>query len=224
MNNHPTLKQAAMPALVLALSSLLLIGCGGNKGKDQEVVASLPDLPQADVAKLRAVPHTHLLATSEVQRAPSPPPVNGPPPPCPKDWSTAYFDAEVKYPITVCRLNVADPGDLAGIFIERGPTNKLDNSKLPPDLQATSASQPQTTGRLNVFWTCRTERGPWQGQLTSDRDCVGSCSPLNSLVLTNAPNTVTWQWFGRIDQHPSDFEFAGPLVSQGVDDFGSCPH
>ncbi len=220
--NYSALKHAA-PAVMLVLSGVLSIGCGGNK--DQERVASLPELPQADVAKLKPVPNSHLLASSELQRAPDV--VTGPPPPpCAKDASITDFAAEVKYPITVCSSIFVDPGDLAGVFSERrAPTHKLDVSKLPPDLQAIASNQSQSAGRPNnIFWSCRTDDGPWQAHLTVERGCIGSCRSLNTLQLINVPNLVLWQWFGSPQDHPADFQFVGPLTSQGTTDEGSCHH
>ena len=129
----------------------------------------------------------------------------------------------VRYSITMCRTVSADPGDLAGIFVERhGATHKLANAGLAPDLQAKVPGQ-SGDGRVgDIFWTCRTDDGPWQGYMIRERQCINSCSPKNTLQLTNAPNLVVWQWYGRIQDHPADFQFNGNPVLLGRADLGDC--
>lgn len=206
---------------------LCLLACGPKQNTDQEKVASLPDLPQADVDKLKLVPNTHLLATSQVQRPSAPPPASGPPPPCPADQTETDYTVQVLYPITVCRSIVLAPqeidGSYAGFYIDRqGATSRVANSKLPSELQGIAGNAP---GASTVpWWVCRTDKGPWQGYLTESHLCVGTCSAVFSLQLTNAPNPEVWAWDLSLGNHhfDPDFQFASALVSLGTTDYGSC--
>ena len=215
-------RKMVTPSLARALLGILLIGCDKN---GQKAAARLPDLPQDRIEKLKPIPRSHLLATSQLQRVKGPPPESVPPaPPCTKDAEEEDFTAPVKFPITVCQPIAIDPADTSGVFLaRRGPTHKIENAKLPPDLQAAGINPSAAASQAsNFFWTCRTEEGPWQGFLTSERQCIFSCAPLNTLELDNAPNFVVWQWYGRIEDHPSDFEFDGKPVSLGSKPLGAC--
>jgi hypothetical protein len=214
--------------VTVSLIGLCLLACGPKQGTDQGKIASLPDLPQADVDKLKLVPNTHFLATSQVQRPSNPPPVAGPPPPCPADSTETDYTAQVLYPITVCRSLVLATEETAGsyaeFYIDRlGPTSKVANSKLPTELQGIAGNAPGAQAS-NLWWACRTEKGPWQGYLTESHLCVGTCSAVFSLQLTNAPNPMVWAWDLNLDNHNFDpnFQFVGTPVSLGTTDYGSC--
>jgi hypothetical protein len=211
-------------ALVILLIVLCLPGCGPKQSTDQEKVASLPDLPQADVDKLKAVPNTHVLATSRAQARTSPSPVTTPPPPCEADAREIDYTAEVSYPITVCRSIAVEGEAIAGYYIERqGPTSRVANSKLPPELQSLAGNAPGA-GVNTAWWVCRTGKGPWQGWLAEQHLCTITCETLFSLVLTNAPNPVEFPWDTSLGNHhfDPDFQFVGQLVNLGTTDLGSC--
>jgi hypothetical protein len=206
----------------ICIISLCLPGCGPKKSIDQEKVASLPDLPQADVDKLKVVPNTHVLATSQAQPRSSPAPATTPPPPCEADAREIDYLAQVSYPITVCRSIVVEGEAIAGFYIDQqGPTSRVANSKLPPELQSLAGNAPGP-GVGSAWWVCRTEKGPWQGFLAEQHLCTITCETLFSLVLTNAPNPVEWSWAASLGNHPSDFQFVGQLVNLGTTDLGSC--
>ena len=207
--------QHVVTALALALGSPFWIGCSGDKDKDQAATAaSLPALSQDDVAKLKPVPHQQLLATSEVQLAPNAAPDDGiAHPDCAADDIETDYSAEVLYPITVCTvlsggIGVFTPGDAT-------PTHKLDPSALSSEQQA-AFSNPQT-----IYW-CRQSKGPWQGQLSSEHGCAGTCNTQNRLTLTNTPNLVVFSWVGAITAHPTAFQFDGNPKMLGTVDFGRC--
>jgi hypothetical protein len=208
-------------ALMLALS-LCLIGCGDKDG--QKAAAKLPDLPQDRIATLKHIPKSQAIATTTVKRVSGPPPVPSPPPQCPQNAGEEDFDALVTYPITVCEPISIDLTDVAVLFIEgRGPTHKVANSQLPPDLQVKGANQSAAVIESSFLWRCRTDEGPWRGFLTSERQCIFSCAPLNTLELDNTPGLVVFQWYGDIlNDHPSDFEFDGKPVLLGKSDHGDC--
>lgn len=209
------------PQMCSALVMISLVGLGllrcSTKNTDQEKIASLPDLSQSEVDKLKLVPNTHMLATSEVHRR-SPQPLTGPPPPCPADWTETDYTAQVTYPVTTCHVLGSTTEALAGFYVDReGPTSRVANSKLGSEVRGIA-------GDANAWWVCRTENGPWQGYLTESHLCIGTCSTLFSLELTNAPNTFVWSWDGSLGSHNFDpnFQFVGQLVSLGSIDYGSC--
>jgi len=206
---------------MISVMGLCLLGCGEKRSTDEEKAAALPDLPQSDVDKLKPVPNTHLLATSQVQRAPKPT-ATTPPPPCIADSIETDYTAQISYPITVCRPLFGLPANdaQAQFYIDsQGPTSKVENSKLPSELQAIAGNAP--SARLPI-WVCRTDKGPWQGYLTSTYLCIDSCTPVDSLVLTNAPNLYAWSWHGALGQHPPDFQFVGTPVQIDKIDYGRC--
>ena len=202
------------------------LGCGrsavdrvrSKKPSEQEVTASLPELPQADLAKLKQVPRTQILATSEVQLpAPAPPESESAVHPnCAADASEIDYSAEVNYPITVCNPpNGVPVGTIPG---PSAPTHKLDSSKLSAEQKAVAGQS--ATAQL---WWCHQHNGPWQAYLSSVRGCSGVCGPQNVLTLTNAPNLVTFHWAGSPGEVPpgAPFTYAskpaalGPPIDEG---------
>jgi hypothetical protein len=216
------MRNSIAPAPMLLLGSLCLVGCGEKNS--QEAVAKLPDLSPERIATLKHIPNSKAIATSDVRRVSGPPVQSATVPPCPKDASEEDFNAMVKYPVTVCQPLVFDVVDTAVLVIERrGATHKVANAQLPPDLQVKEANQSASTKTQRFFWGCRTDEGPWQGFLTSERQCIFSCAPLNTLELTNTPGLVVFQWYGDIEHdHPAGFEFDGKPVSLGSVDLGDC--
>jgi hypothetical protein len=211
-------------ALVIPLIALCLLGCGPRQSTDQVKVASLPDLPQADVDKLKVVPNTRVLATSQVQRRSSPSGVTTPPPPCEADARETDYTAQVSFPITVCHSIAVEGEAIAGYYIERqGPTSRVANSRLSPELQSIAGTAPGA-GVNNAWWVCRSDKGPWQGWLAEQHLCTLTCKTLFSLVLTNTPNPVEFSWDGSLGNHlfDPDFQFVGQLVNLGTTDLGSC--
>jgi hypothetical protein len=205
-------------ASVLALGSLFWIGCNGDKEKEQPVnVSSLPDLPQEDAAKLKAVPDQPMLATSEVHLLPNALPDNAAVHPnCAAHDVETDYNAKVSYPITVCTFPVGVPTG-TGVFSPNfgAPTNKLENAKLSAEQRGAVPSSPE------LFW-CRTSRGPWQGYLRSEHGCAGTCDTQNKLTLTNTPNLVEFDWVGLVTSHPPGFDFVGKLDLIGTVDNGPC--
>jgi hypothetical protein len=210
--------------IVVVLGSLLWMACGTKKPSEQDVTASLPDLPQTDVAKLKPVPRAQMLATSEVLwAAPAPPESQSAVHQnCAQDSSETDYSVEVKYPITVCLLPPNVPsvpiGTSTGSF---APTHKLDSSNLSAEQKAV-AGEAQT---LKVWW-CHQDNGPWQGSLISTRECTVSCSTLNTLTLTNTPNMVGgFHWYGSPFTIPdgAPFSYASKPVALGPPiDNGAC--
>jgi len=213
--------------LALAVTTLLLSGCGNTKREN--TLAALPDLPESYLTNLKPVPNRRLLATSQFQGHLTSAAVQGPPPPpCTRDETIDYYSAEVHYPITTCVM----PGDL-GAFppVDQGPTGfggffpqfKLENERLPRGLRADESGKSQVAaGTKRFFWFCSTNYGPWQGELTVERNCVGNCSPGNDLTLTDTPNPVSFLWLGAISQHPNVFQFEGQPTLQDHEDLGQC--
>jgi hypothetical protein len=180
--------------VVLALSGLLWTGCGGKDAKEQELAASLPELPDADVAKLKPVPNSQLLGTSELQRVrQGGAPQTASTPPCPKDDTILDFSAQVTYPITVCSFHAAG----AMLTESSGLTHKLSNTSLPAGLKVAAAKQSPSGEIPSSLWRfCKKDSGPWQADLSSDHPCSGTCGTYNRLTLTNSPNPVEWDWYG----------------------------
>jgi hypothetical protein len=210
--------------VIISVIGLCLIGCGPKQSTDQARIASLPDLPQADVDKLKLVPNTHVLATSQAQRRSSPSPATTPPPPCEADAREIDYLAQVSYPITTCHSAAISGEAIAGYYVDRqGPTSKVANSKLPPELQNLPGISPDTTA-VNQWWVCRTDKGPWQGYLVEQHICTLTCETLYSLVLTNVPYPVSFPWDTSLSNHhfDPDFQFVGQLVYLGTTDQGSC--
>ena len=215
----------ARAVVPLVLSGLLWIGCGEKIDKNQELAASLPELPQSDMVKLKPVPNSHLLATSELHVVPAKRPASATPPRlCSVDDTILDFNVQVTYPITVCSSIGGDLGEGPENFRQsRAPTYRLDGSRLPLDPDAIVSKQLHLTGGLATpLWWCRTDTGPWQGHLSSERQCTGSCDSYNKLILTNAPNLVEWDWYGAVTAGPSDLQFAGLLEELGKRDLGRC--
>jgi hypothetical protein len=202
--------------VALALSGLSLVGCGAKTKSEQEITASLPDLPQTEVAKMKPVPHTQMLATSEVQRLTGPPPEPAVHPDCAANAIESDCSAEVSYPITVCTF---PSGVITGTFpggpLE--PTQKLDITRLSAEQKAVAGQSTQS-----VFW-CKVHTGPWQAFLSSTKGCGGTCATDNILTLTSAPNLVVFQWYGSIiDDHPQVFQYVGKLNLLGTTNVDKC--
>jgi hypothetical protein len=103
------------------------------------------------------------------------------------------------------------------------PTHKLHLSNLPPDARVQIAGGPRQLGSDELSWlSCSTNSGPWQGQLSSEFGCIGTCSPIDTLILLNTPNEVEWTWSGSIENHQPGFEFATAPKLMEKDDLGSC--
>ena len=200
--------------LSLVLLGMLWSGCNNSKTKVQETVEALPELPAADVANLKAVPNTKTLATSVLKRSPRPVPAKIQPA-CAIDDVTFTYSVEVEYPVTVCiPLNIPSTGTATGVYTGGlTPTHKLDNSKLPQDLQSlATGSQNSASSQPPTIWQCRQDKGPWQGSLTSEKGCTDNCATDNILTLLNTPNLVKIEWYGTIfDDKPPDVTFVGGL-------------
>jgi len=216
---YQTNSKPAATTVVLALAALSWIACGQKKPTEQETTAALPDLPQTEIAKLMPVPHSQMLATSEVQQPPTAPPETAIHPDCAANASETDYTAEVNYPITVCTF---PNGPSVPIGTTEGPsaaTHKLNTSNL-------SAQQKAATGQSSqaIIWWCHQDKGPWQGYLTSERGCSGVCAPQNVLTLTNAPNLVTFHWAGSVvDPSGAPFTYASKPVAVGPPvDEGRC--
>jgi len=211
----------AAATFFLFLGALLWIGCGAKKSSEQEVTASLPELPQADAAKLKPVPRTQMLATSEIQLPAPPPPESESAihPNCAANGSETDFSAEVKYSVTVC---VFPNAPSAPIGTAPAPTHKLDSSRLSAEQQAITGQAPAPA--LKLLW-CHQDDGPWQGFLSSERGCSGICASQNALTLNNTPNLVVFRWTGSPFDIPpgAPFSYASKPVALGPPvDEGRC--
>ncbi len=210
---HRTRRMSYVAALALLLTGMSWTGCSSNKNKEQESVASLPELPSADVATLKAVPNSKMLATSVIKRVPRP---EAPPkiqPACQADDVTTNYSVEVKYPVTVCiPLNIPSTGTVTGQYPGGlTPTHKLDTSKLPQDLQSLASNSPNSASP-ETLWKCKKDEGPWQGSLDSEKSCSGTCETDNRLTLLNTPNVVEVEWYGSIiGDKPPIVQFVGQL-------------
>jgi hypothetical protein len=206
-------------ALAFVLCSLLWTGCKSEKDREQEITASLPEVPEADVAKLKVVPHNQMLATSEVRLSPNAPPDTGIHPDCTTDDVETDFNAEVTYAVFFCGISggtgVISVG--TGVFSpsSRTPTHKVEVAKLSKEQRAVFTTPP------GGIWSWA-DSGPWQGVLRRENSCSETCNVQNTLSLTNTPNPVTIEWDGQINDHPNLFEFVGKLQSLGTTDFGRC--
>jgi len=203
-------------ASMLAFGSVVFwIGCQSDKDKEQATTASLPALPQEDVAKLKVVPDQQMLATSEVHLIPNAVPDNAVHPNCAAHDVEIDYGAKVSYPITVCRFPVVGTG--TGVFSPGSgePTHKLESGRLSAEQRAGLQQTPE------LFW-CSTSKGPWQGYLRSEHGCSGTCDTQNKLTLTNVPYLVEFDWIGAITSHPPSFEFVGKLEGLGTVDNGPC--
>ncbi len=211
MNRTRRMSYAAVLALVL--TAMLWTSCSSNKSKEQESVASLPELPTADVATLKAVPNNKMLATSVIMRSARP---EVPPkiqPGCAADDVTTNYSVEVKYSVTVCiPINIPSAGTITGVF-NGGltPNYKLDNSKLPQELQGLATTSPNSASP-ETLWECKKDEGPWKGSLDSEKGCSATCETDNRLTLLNTPNVVEIEWYGSIiGDKPPIVQFVGQL-------------
>jgi hypothetical protein len=187
-----------------------------DKDKEQSInVALLPDLPQEDAAKLKAVPDQQILATSEIHLLPNAVPDNAVHPNCTAHDVEMDYNAKVSYPITICTFPVGAPVGTIGSPSFATPTNKLDNSRL-------SAEQRGALSTSNGVFGCVKRNGPWQGYLRSEHGSAGTCDAQNKLTLTNVPNLVEFEWIGAVTNHPASFEFVGRLEPIGTVDNGPC--
>lgn len=205
--------------IVLALGVLWVWGCGGRANRNDNLSEALPELPQADAQKLKPVPHSHLLATSFVQLAPDTKTEKAsvPPPPCPADQSITYYTVEVSYRVTICRSILPGGSDAVASFpVVREPRYKLSSSSLPLD----AATERPPIPPFNLL--CSADSGPWQGALSSERTCIGTCSPVNALVLINTPNLIEVGWNGSIDALPPGFAYDSTPNETSKTDLGSC--
>jgi hypothetical protein len=208
-----------VPALVLMAGGILWIGCNSNDNSKNAAAtaAALPPLPQEDIALLRPVLDQQMLATRNIHVDVQPPPPEGAAHPnCTADDVETDYSAQVSYPVTVCTSLGVVVGTLGGV--NAPPTHKLEASALTPaQLAAFGTTTPQET----IFW-CRQSKGPWQGFLTTEHACSGTCNAQNTLTLTNTPNTITFHWQGSVEAHPNQFSFVGIPKLEGTVDWGKC--
>jgi hypothetical protein len=212
-----------VPAAALLTGGLICAGCSTSADKEKEAqatVEALPSLPQADIANLKPVSDQQQLATSESLRiAPAPPPEGAAHPNCAADEIESDYTAKVSYPVTVCSVLSVVVGTITTTVGTTQPTHKLEASVLSPEqLAALGVAQPAG----QVFW-CRQSKGPWQGSLTSDHTCSGTCDLQNVLTLTNTPNVITFHWTGSIQVHPGlNFDFVGAPKLVDTANLGKC--
>jgi len=213
-----------LTSLALLSGALFWSGCTDKERDTAAVSASLPALPQEEIAKLKPVPNRQMLATSEVKMAPNAAPAEGfVHPNCAADDIETDYSAEVLYAVTVCTPIIVVSGG-TGVFSpgEMGPvqpTHKVDFSALSAEQQGAFTDPKGSNG--TIYW-CKQKKGPWQGHLSSEHACIGLCSTQNTLTLTNTPNLVTFQWVGSVQDHPTAFEYQGKLTSLGTVDWGRC--
>ena len=201
----------AAAALAVILAAFQLAGCARR-----DPVEGLGELPGTEAAKLRPVPNLPLLATQVKPRPPPPPAPTSPAALCPKDWTYTFFDAQVAIPVTRCTRAEAR----AGRESEPPPTgpgtstHKLTDPRVFEGLQDLTILQPPLV--------CTTNSGPWPARLTVERACIGTCRPVNNLVVFAVPNDIQFVWVGGFDDHPPGFEFVGRPTETETFNFGEC--
>ena len=202
-----TILAGLVPAALMAIAA----SC-----TSRDPVADLAELPSQLASKLQIVPGRAMLATKLWAKAPPP---TQPPPPCAPDSTSAYYDARITTPITVCtNLNWSETELFDKALMPAGAS--VTHCKLN---SASDASGLQVTG-LHFPIFCSTSNGPWSAQLESDRLCVGTCSPQNTLTVTGIPNTVVFFWGGQFNAPPlgANFNFVGSPVKIDFIDWGRC--
>ena len=215
--------------LTLVLAGSFWAGCSSEKSKEEQSIASLPELAPADVAMLKAVPNNSMLATSVLKRGSRPEPASKIQPACAAEDVTITYSVEVEFPVTVCTLHGLPTSGIpvGGIFTQlKEPTHKLDSAKLPQELQSVAGNKSSSGPSQAIpIFQCRQDEGPWQASLTSERHCTNVCSPDNLLTLLNTPNLIEFEWYGSItDDKPPDFTYVPHTLQQLDIDRQSCGH
>jgi hypothetical protein len=194
----------------LLIGGLLFGSCA-----KKDPTAGLNELPRESALKLQSVPNAKLLATKVEQTNPGTPP--GPVALCPKDWIFTYFDAQVTMPITIC-TNEEEKALRENAWFFSGSTKTATTKLVDPSIFAGLED--------GVLWqpplVCRTTDGPWLVRITQERACIGTCTPLNTLVVVGAPNPVQFVWHGSFENHPAGFEFVGKPVQTDQANLGPC--
>jgi hypothetical protein len=193
------------------IAVLLLDGCA-----KRDPVAGLSELPRESAASLRNVPNSRLLATQIQQTDPPLPAGSQPVGLCPQNQSKTFFDAQITTPITLCTSAETRTSLESAMFTIGSATTtfKLTNSDVFADLDDAVVSRPP--------FVCTIRNGPWSARITVDRGCVGTCAPLNVLIVVGVPNSVHYAWYGPFENHPPGFEFVGTPTQTSKIDLGPC--
>lgn len=185
---------------------------------EKDPVAGLNELPAQSSASLKLVPELHVLATRIEPTTVHPPqPFSIVPPPCAKDWTYSYFDAKITMPVTVCTRTEARTANENNPLFPRSSsrtTFKLTDPRVFDDLKGSVLEQPPLV--------CTVNNGPWLARIKQERSCIGTCSPLNDLIVVSVPNPVEFVWYGAFDSHPPGFEFVEAPVKTSEENLGDC--
>lgn len=114
----------------------------------------------------------------------------------------------VTYPITVCF-----PTD----FPTENAITMFKNAKEPDALASIIASKAPVTHkvsrRIGAYdgLLCKTRGGPWTAEITDQEPCTDEANPPHfySLVTLGVQQHLSWQWWGRLDDHPTAVAFIG---------------
>jgi len=199
-------------ALLVVAAAATVTGCR------KDPLAGLPELPADLASNLQVVPGRPLLATKiRTKAAPS----NQPPPPCAADSTSTYYDARITTPITLCwnPYQTAPVAVFDEAFMPAGQA--VTHYKLSG---ATAIAHPADAAVFHSPFFCSTSNGPWSADLESDRQCVGECSPQNSLIVVGIPATVQFFWDGPFGVPPAGapFKFVDAPTKIDFVDWGRC--
>ena len=176
-------------------------------------VTGLQELSHDKAVMLQPVPDSQLLATQIRQLAPVP---QGPHQLCAADASVTIYEARINTSITVCGpLAVSDTLVSTLVFRSSKPTR----TRLTDPAVFQSANL-KTFAKIP--YTCATSDGPWTARIFAERRCIGSCSPHNHLFVVGVPNTVEFDWYGSLDQHPPGFTYVGRPTQIDHQSYGQC--
>ncbi len=181
-------------------------------------VAGLNELSHEAAVILRAVPDSQLLATQTRQLAPAP--SQGPPhPPCAADASVTFYDATITTSITVCSPLVVGNALDSALFLGKVTVTRF---KLTDRAIFQSVAALRNSSVKPPPYVCTSSDGPWPARIISERGCIGTCSPHNHLFVVGVPNSVEFDWYGSLNQHPVGFVFVGRPTQTEHQSFGQC--
>ena len=181
-------------------------------------VSGLNELSREAAVILRAVPDSQLLATQTRQLAPVP--SQGPPhPPCAADSSVTYYDATITTPITICSPLVVGNAFDTALFLGKVRVTRF---KLTDRAVFQSLLALRNSSVKPPPYVCTSSDGPWHARISSERGCIGTCSPHNHLFVVGVPNSVEFDWYGGFHPHPAGFEFVGSPIETEHQSSGQC--
>jgi hypothetical protein len=199
---------------------LTLNGCSHDKPANQDpALASLPQLPDGDLARLKGVDGKPVLATGgEIQFPAPPPPAGVAAPKCAARAFETDYSGKASYSVFYCGIGGVTGWPTTGTTttIPLKPSYSIDYSRLSAEQRGVLGTQP--TG--GVF--CSVSKGPWSAEIKSQHECSGTCDAQNQMTLTDAPKLVVISWIGALNPPPAGVEFVGSLKPTGTFDNGPC--